>query len=171
MSHLQQQKQEQIQLHKALLTEKQTELSSLVVELQKKRAPEHLIRQQQALQSEVKAKQRLLNSLSGIDVQVVTNFSKLMRGLAAADMKEISIEGFSIVTGNMNITGKAKYSNSVPLWLTQIQATDELSGLSFEELNITDESAYYSFQLSNSNKSEANVNSAPEKSALEQVNE
>ncbi|MFT6986746.1 MAG: hypothetical protein ACJAT7_002590 [Psychromonas sp.] len=138
--------------HKALLTIKQTELAALVTELQNNRAPDSKIREQLALQTEIDAKQRLLGSLSGIELGRVVEFSELMRGLSLASMSAISIDHFSIIDGRLNISGQAKESDSVPLWLTKIQTTNELAGIAFEKIKISDIAGGFSFQLSNNPK-------------------
>lgn len=142
--------------HQALLAVKQGELAALVTKLQNNRAPDAKIRQQLALQAEVDAKQRLLGSLSGIDLAVVVSFSELMRGLSLASMSAISIDHFSIIDGRLNISGQAKESDSVPLWLTKIQTTNELAGIAFERIKIAENPRGFSFQLSNNpaNKTE-----------------
>ena len=141
---------EQLLAHKTLLTEQQLQLSDLVVELQKKRAPDEKLRQHAVLQSEVKAKQRLLASLAGIDVKDLVSFSELMRGLSFADMPNLTINHFSMVSGTLNIRGDAKHSDSVPLWLSNMQVTQELSALAFKALSIKEEKGFFTFQLTNS---------------------
>ncbi len=141
--------QQMTQQQKALLMIKESELSVLVTELQNNRAPESKIREQLALQAEVDAKQRLLGSLAGIELGIVVSFSELMRGLSLANMRTISIDNFSIIEGRLNISGQAKQSDSVPLWLTKIQTTKELAGIAFEKLKISDNAKGFSFQLSN----------------------
>jgi hypothetical protein len=138
--------------HKALLTKKQAELSGLVIQLQNKRAPEEKVRRQHNLQEEIAAKQRLLANLSGIELEMTVSFSQLMRGLSLADIRTISIDEFSIIDGRLNITGQAKYSDSVALWLTKVQSTKELADIGFEKLTISDnnDGGAFSFKLTNS---------------------
>jgi len=136
--------------HKALLVVKQEELAALVIKLQNNRPPASKIRQQLALQDEVVAKQRLLASLAGIELGVVVGFSELMRGLSLANMEAISIDNFSIMDGRLNISGQAKESDSVPIWLTKIQNTNELAGIAFEKIKLYENARGFSFQLSNS---------------------
>ncbi|WP_413701265.1 PilN domain-containing protein [Psychromonas sp. KJ10-10] len=124
-------------------------LSDLVQTLQKNRAPEDKLRLQQSLQEEVKAKQRLLTRLSGIDLQESVSFSELMRGLSYANMPEVTINHFSMVERTLNISGEAKQSDSVPLWLSNIQLTKELSSVAFKALSITENEGVFSFQLTN----------------------
>ena len=76
-----------------------------------------------------------------------------MLGLSLADMDEISIENFSIINGVLNISGQAKSSDSLPLWLTNMQKTEQLSGIAFKTLEIMDEKEGYSFKLTNKKKS------------------
>ena len=148
--------QEITQQHKLLLTKKQRELSALVMKLQSNRAPESKLRQQLVLQDEIKVKQRLLASLAGIELDVTISFSGLMRGLSLANTSAVSLDNFSIIDGRLNISGRAKQSDSVPLWLTKIQTTKELSGIAFEKLKISDSdhSKGFFFQLSNNLKTE-----------------
>ena len=148
--------QEIAQQNKALLTKKQSELSVLVTELQNNRAPESKVRKQLALQAEVEVKQRLLANLAGVELGVTVSFSELMRGLSLANMRSISIDNFSIIDGRLNISGQAERSDSVPLWLTKIQTTKELSGIAFEKLKISDadNAKGFFFQLSNNLKTE-----------------
>ena len=101
------------------------------------------------LEAEIAGKQRLLESLSGVEFGVVVSFSDLMRGLALANIDTLSIDKFSVQQGRLNISGKAKNSDSVPLWLTKIQATDELSEIAFKKLQIHDKENHFSFNLSN----------------------
>ncbi|WP_028862444.1 hypothetical protein [Psychromonas aquimarina] len=142
-------KQAAAQAHKKVLSEKQSELSLLITEVQKKRTPAHKTRELLALQDEIDAKQRLLGSLAGIDIGVVVSFSELMRGLSLADTNNVSINHFSVINGRLNISGLAKQSDSVPLWLSKIQKTDELADIAFSELQILGEAGHFSFQLSN----------------------
>lgn len=142
--------EQRVAQHKASLKLKEDDLLLLVAKLQKKRAPESKIREQLALQTEVETKQRLLQSLSGIELGITVSFSELMRGLSLARMGSISIDSFSIVEGRLNISGQAKESDSVPLWLSKVQATKELTGVAFETLKISDSGEGFSFQLSNS---------------------
>tara|TARA_R110001583_G_scaffold26571_1_gene95695 strand:+ start:9959 stop:10558 length:600 start_codon:yes stop_codon:yes gene_type:complete len=135
---------------KASMAEQQLILSDLVVVLQKNRAPESKLRLQSELLEEVKAKQRLLVRLSGIDLQESVSFSELMRGLSYANMPDLSIHHFSMVGHTLNISGNAKQSDSVPLWLTNIQQTKELSQVAFKALTITENEGVFNFQLSNS---------------------
>ncbi len=142
-------KQLAAQVHKKLLDERQDEFSLLITEMQNKRAPAHKTRELLALQDEINAKQRLLGSLAGIDIGVVVSFSELMRGLSLADTNNVSINHFSVINGRLNISGLAKQSDSVPLWLSKIQTTDELTDIAFSELQILGEAGHFSFQLSN----------------------
>lgn len=137
--------------HKIMMVEKKNELSQLVMQLQNNRAPKAKVNQQHDLEEEISARQNLLASLSGVELSMTISFSDLMRGLAHADMATISIERFSIIDGRLNITGKAKYSDSVALWLTKAQSTTELSDISFEKMAMeySDEQGMFSFQLIN----------------------
>jgi len=128
---------------------KQQQLSSLLTRLQSQRAPQSKLREQSLLEAEIAGKQRLLESLSGVEFGVVVSFSDLMRGLALANIDTLSIDKFSVQQGRLNISGKAKNSDSVPLWLTKIQATDELSEIAFKKLQIHDKENHFSFNLSN----------------------
>ena len=137
--------------HKVMMTEKQSELSQLVVQLQNNRAPEAKVKQQQNLEEEISARKNLLASLSGVELSMTLSFSDLMIGLSNADLATISIEQFSIIDGRLNIIGKAKYSDSVALWLTKAQSTAELSEISFEKMamNYMDEQQVFLFKLIN----------------------
>lgn len=131
-------------------TEQQVVLAQLVAELQKKRAPDDKLRLHSRLQSEVTAKQRLLASITGMDIEHRVSFSALMRGLSNANMDELTITYFSMVDGVLNITGDAKHSNSVPLWLANLQVTEDLSDIAFKALFIEETSGVFSFKLTNS---------------------
>lgn len=139
---------QKLQVQEARLTSKQDELNRLVVELQKNRAPESKIRAQFALQTEIEAKRQLLSSLGEIEIEVI-RFSDLMKGLSIANTEEVSIDNFSMVDGRLNISGFAKQGDSVPLWLSKIQNTDELLNIAFEQLNISEDSQGFTFLLSN----------------------
>jgi Tfp pilus assembly protein PilN len=141
---------EQLSVHKISISEQQLILANLVSELQNKRAPDNKLRMHSALQNEVKAKQRLLASLSGIDLKESVSFSSLMRGLSYSYMPDITINHFSMVGATLNITGEAKHSDSVPLWLSNIQLSKELSSISFKALSINENKGFFSFQLMNS---------------------
>ena len=145
--------EKQTLLHREILKEKEQQLSSLLTKLQSNRAPESKRRELTALQAEIKGKQALLASLANIELAVTASFSKLMLGLSLADMDEISIENFSIINGVLNISGQAKSSDSLPLWLTNMQKTEQLSGIAFKTLEIMDEKEGYSFKLTNKKKS------------------
>ncbi|MCP4324814.1 MAG: hypothetical protein GY787_23790 [Alteromonadales bacterium] len=136
--------------HKALIANQQLVLSDLVVELQKKRAPDEKLRLFSQLQNEITAKQRLLVTLAGIDVKESVSFSELMRGLSYADMPDLTINRFSMVAGILNISGDAKQSDSLPLWLSNIQLTKELSSVAFGSLLIEEQKGSFTFQLTNS---------------------
>ena len=137
--------------HKVMMTEKQSELSQLVMQLQNNRVPEVKVKQQRDLKEEITARQNLLASLSGVELSMTLSFSDLMIGLSNADLATISIEQFSIIDGRLNIIGKAKYSDSVALWLTKAQSTAELSEISFEKMamNYMDEQQVFLFKLIN----------------------
>lgn len=143
--------QDSVQQQKSIFVQKQSDLSVLSTELQNKRAPEIKVKEHLALQSEIAVKQQLLASLAGIDLGEELLFSQLMRGLSLAKTNAISIDDFSIVDRRLNISGQAKKSDSVPLWLSKIQMTKELSGIAFEKLKITDSQQRkgFFFQLSN----------------------
>lgn len=126
----------------------QSELSALVVKLQANRAPNEKVLEKQQLIAEVATKQRLLNNLNNVDLGLVVSFSELMLGLSHADIDQVSISTFSINNGKLNIQGKAMYSDSVPLWLTHVQATAELKDVSFTGVNITEQDNLFLFQLS-----------------------
>ncbi|WP_354623742.1 hypothetical protein [Psychromonas sp. MME2] len=147
--------QKKLRVHESVLTDKQNELSALVVELQKNRAPEHKVRRQLALQQEINAKQQLLASLDIIDIDVMS-FSVLMKGLSLASTDAVSIDNFSIINGRLNISGYAKQSDSVPLWLSKVQTTDELLDIAFEQINISESDNGFNFILSNMVKKEDN---------------
>ena len=142
--------QERLSEQQQVVTEQQVVLNQLVVELQKKRAPDDKLRLHSRLQNEVTAKQRLLASIAGIDVEDLVSFSALMRGLSYANMDDLTINHFSMVDGVLNIKGDAKHSNSVPLWLSNLQVTKELSGVAFKALSIEEASGFFSFKLTNS---------------------
>lgn len=139
--------EEETKLQSRLLTVKQDELLKLQNKLQKNHAPDAKIHEQLVLQNEVQAKQRLLDNLAGIEVANVVSFSELLRGLSLAHIKGISIESFSIIDGRLNIAGKAEKSDSVPLWLTKIQKTNELAGVAFQTLEISENAGVFYFQL------------------------
>lgn len=126
----------------------QSELSALVVKLQANRAPNEKVLEKQQLIAEVATKQRLLNNLNNVDLGLMVSFSELMLGLSHADIDQVSISTFSINNGKLNIQGKAMYSDSVPLWLTHVQATAELKDVSFTGVNITEQDNLFLFQLS-----------------------
>lgn len=142
--------QEQLANHKTSISNKQSELSSLVVELQKKRAPDEKLRLYSKLQNEVRAKQRIIASIEGIDVQDLVSFSALMRGLSYANMDNLTINHFSMIEGVLNVSGDAKHSDSVPLWLSNLQVTDELSAVAFKALSIEETDGFFHFKLTNS---------------------
>ena len=139
-----------------LRIKKQNKLSLFVTKLQNHRTPESELQQQLAIQDKIKAKQRLLASLAGIELHVTVSFSELMRGLSLANTSAVSIHDFSIIDGRLNISGQAKQSDSVPLWLTKLRTIKELSGVTFEKLKISDsgDSKGFFFQLSNNLKKE-----------------
>lgn len=137
-----------LKAQEAQLASQQDELNILVVELQKNRAPDSKVREQLALQTEIEAKRMLLASLGEIEIEVI-RFSDLMKGLSLAKTEDISIENFSMVDGRLNIAGFAKQGDSVPLWLSKIQTTDELMHVAFEQLNISENSQGFTFLLSN----------------------
>ena len=147
--------QQVVKQQQALLTKKQSELSVLSTQLQNnKTLPQEKVRQQRLLQKEVFDKRQLFASLTGIDANFLVKFSELMRGLSLANMKSISVNDFSIIGGRVSISGKAKLSDSVPLWLQKIQTSKELSGMAFEKLEISasDDGNGFVFQLSNALK-------------------
>ena len=126
----------------------QSELSALVVQLQANRAPSAKVLEKQQLTAEIATKRRLLNNLNNVDLGLVVSFSELMFGLSQADIDQVSISKFSINNGKLTIDGKAMYSDSVPLWLTHVQATTELKDVSFTGVNITEQDNLFLFQLS-----------------------
>ncbi|PKF62964.1 hypothetical protein CW745_05940 [Psychromonas sp. psych-6C06] len=137
-------------IQQSKIADQQLVLSDLVIELQKRRAPDEKLRLFSTLQNEVAAKQRLLATLSDIDVEDIVSFSALMRGLSDANMPDLSINQFSMVEGVLNISGDAKHSDSVPLWLSNMQVTKDLSGVAFKAITIKENRGFFSFQLSNS---------------------
>jgi len=141
---------EQLAMHKVALTNQQLKLSGLVAELQKKGKPDAQIRKHEALQKEVIAKQRLLTSIADIDMQDLVSFSALMRGLSNANMPDLTISHFSMAEGVLNISGDAKHSDSVPLWLANMQNPEELSGVAFSALSIEEITGFFTFKLTNS---------------------
>ncbi|GLS89484.1 hypothetical protein GCM10007916_05510 [Psychromonas marina] len=142
--------QEKLADQQTAISEQQVKLEQLVVELQKKRAPDDKLRLHSRLQNEVTAKQRLLASIAGIDVEDLVSFSALMRGLSYANMDDLTINHFAMHKGVLNIRGDAKHSNSVPLWLSNLQVTKELSGVAFKALSIEEADGVFSFKLTNS---------------------
>lgn len=142
---------EQLATHQSKVENQRLMLSELTVELQKRAVPDEKIRLHSVLQKEVNAKQRLLASIAGIDMQDLVSFSALMRGLSYANMPDLSINHFSMVKGILNIVGDAKHSDSVPLWLANMQLTKELSGVAFDTLSIEETKGFFTFQLTNSN--------------------
>lgn len=150
VSHQSQSLADKLLAHQKSVSGQQIELSDLVVELQQKRAPDDKLRLHSALEDEIKAKQRLLASIAGMDVTELVSFSELMRGLSYAYKSDLSINHFSMVSGVLNIAGDAKHSNSVPLWLSNIQVTKELSAVAFKSLSIEEEKGFFTFKLTNS---------------------
>jgi len=140
---------EQLAAHKVKAANQQLKLSELAVELQKMPKPDAKIRQHAALQKEVIAKQYLIASIADIDVQDLVSFSALMRGLSNANMPELTLNHFSMVEGVLNISGDAQHSNSVPLWLANMQKTKELSGVAFMALSIEEVENFFTFKLTN----------------------
>jgi len=142
--------QEKLAKHKVNNDQKQLVLTELVAELQKKRAPDEKLRLFSRLQNEVTAKQRILASIAGIDVEDLVSFSALMRGLSYANMDDLSLNHFAMKEGILNITGDAKHSDSVPLWLANLQVTNELSVVAFKAISIEEVNGFFSFKLTNS---------------------
>ncbi|MEH6454041.1 MAG: hypothetical protein V7782_13485 [Psychromonas sp.] len=141
--------QEKIQSQQNGTQQKQQQLTQLLARLQSQRAPQSKLRELSALEAEIAGKQRLLRSLSGVELAELVSFSDLMRGLSLANIDNLSIDQFSVLEGRLNITGKARKSDSVPLWLTKVQATDELSKIAFTQLNLHDKKSYFLFNLTN----------------------
>lgn len=139
--------------NKAMAAEKllvlQDNLSMLVVKMQANRAPQSKVYEKEKLTREVAAKRHLLSNLEQIDLGLVVSFSELMLGLSKADIEQVSINKFSIRNGKLNIEGKASKSDSVPLWLTNIQSTTELHAVSFRAVNITEKENAFLFKLTN----------------------
>ncbi|TEW56742.1 hypothetical protein E2R68_01490 [Psychromonas sp. RZ22] len=133
----------------AKLLAKKHELSQLLVQLQANRVPEEKLRKKEHLSKQVADKQRLVTNLNQIDLGLVVSFSELMLGLSKADTEQISLSEFSIVNGKLNIKGQASYSDSVPRWLTRVQATTELHMVSFTTVDITQQKNIFLFELSN----------------------
>lgn len=125
------------------------ELSLLTVKLQANTPPADKVREKNQLSVEVAAKQILLSNLNKIDLGLVVSFPELMLGLSKVDLDQVSIDQFSIVDGKLNIQGKAKYSDSVPLWLTRTQSIQELQKIAFEGVEITQQDGVFLFQLNN----------------------
>ncbi len=141
---------EKLVVQETNISEQQLTLANLKDKLQKNRAPDEKIRQHSVLQNELVAKQSVIASFSSIDVQDVVSFSVLMRGLSYANMSDLTIKHFSMTAGILNISGNAKHSDSVPLWLSNIQVTKELSNVAFKALSIKEETGFFTFQLTNS---------------------
>lgn len=136
--------------HQTKVEDKQVVLSDLVAELQKKRAPDDKLRLYSRLQNEVSGKQRILASIAGIDVEDLVSFSALMRGLSYANLDDLTINHFSMKDGVLNIKGDAKQSDSVPIWLSNVQVTKELSVVAFKAISIEENDGFFSFKLTNS---------------------
>ncbi len=141
---------DQIVAQETNLSDQQLTLANLKDKLQKNRAPDGKIRQHRVLQNELVAKQSVIASFSSIDVQDLVSFSVLMRGLSYANMSDLTIKHFSMTAGILSISGNAKYSDSVPLWLSNIQVTKELSNVAFKALSIKEATGFFTFQLTNS---------------------
>lgn len=127
----------------------QQQLADMVVQLQANRPPQSKVLEQQKLNDEVASKQRLLGNLQQIDLGLVVSFSQLMRGLSKADIEQVSINQFVINNGKLAIRGNALHSDSVPKWLTQVQATKELQAVAFTGVQIVEDKQRFKFQLSN----------------------
>lgn len=127
----------------------QQQLAGLVVQLQANRPPQSKVLALQKLRDEVASKQRLLGNLQQIDLGFLVSFSQLMRGLSKADIDQVSINQFVINNGKLAIRGDALQSDSVPRWLTQVQATSELKAVAFTGVEIVKNKNRFKFQLSN----------------------
>lgn len=127
----------------------QKQLADAVVQLQAKRPPQGKVQTKQKLVEEVASKQRLLRNLQQIDLGLVVSFSELMLGLSKADIEQVSIAKFAINNGKLSIAGNALHSDSVPMWLTQLQTTSELKEVAFTGVEIVEDKHRFKFQLSN----------------------
>lgn len=146
---------QKMQSQESKLVAKQEQLNLLVIELKKNRAPDSKVREQLALQKDIQAKQQLMVTLSEIDIEIIS-FSELMKGLSMATTDAISINKFSIIDGRLNIAGYAKQGDSVPLWLSKVQTTDELMHIAFEQINISEDKQGFTFSLTNSHEKKNN---------------
>ena len=144
--------------HEQLLVAKQNELNQVIMVLKNNTARELKLSEKLAINAEISAKQKLLSNLSGIDIGENMSFPILMKGLSLANMNTININAFSIIDGRLNISGTAKYSDSVALWLNQFQEIKELSNVSFDKLILSarNNRQDFSFKLTNKRKAQAN---------------
>jgi len=144
--------------HKQLLVTKQAELNHVIAVLKDNSERALKVNEKLALNAEISAKQKLLSTLSKLDSGEGMNFPILMKGLSLANMNTINIHAFSIIDGHLDISGTAKYSDSVALWLNQFQEIKELSNVSFNKLILSARRNHhdFSFKLTEHPKAQTN---------------
>ncbi|MFV0576256.1 MAG: MSHA biogenesis protein MshI [Vibrio sp.] len=88
------------------------------------------------LQEDIKAKQEALTAIAGFDTKKQAGYSGVMKGLAAINRDDISLNKIDITDDKMNIEGLARSPEVVPSWLQQFKDELNLVGRSFTNLSI-----------------------------------
>jgi len=114
-----------------LYSEKTTKLNTLTSQRDNRKQDTLLVSQVEKLQTEVRAKQLLLEELKGREQLKNHGFSSLMLELAQNHKPNLWLTRINISENKVRMEGRASESQIVPAWMRQLRHSDYFAGRNF----------------------------------------
>ena len=130
---------------KFLIVTKQEDLSSLSIKLVKQQMPIQKVQEVLELEKQIEFYQNISQNRS----LEHKNYSIVMNELFLSKTDSINIKNFVIRNGKLDISGNALNSNSVPLWLLNMQSKKLLSEHSFDNFTLSGSDGHFRLNLQN----------------------
>lgn len=114
-----------------LYSQKTSQLSALTQARDNRKQDNNLVAQVEKLQTEVRAKQLLLQELKGREQLKNHGFSSLMQDLADNHDPNLWLTRINIHEKNVRIEGMTSRSQAVPAWIRQLRGAEYFVGQNF----------------------------------------
>lgn len=125
------------------LTEKAAELAAVTTNTP-------LLKKIDKTKADIIQKDTILEALKH-QFAVNVGFAELFTGLAEIEMKDVWLTDIKSKSGKLSFTGKALDAETVPQWITAIEASPIFMGQSFSTLELLREDTLVTFTLHNDN--------------------
>ena len=116
--------------------QQEKELKKLQVEAKNHRPTPSKLKAVERLEADIRAKQASMAAIRHYDESLQEGYSGVMDALALLGRNDISVSRIEMDRSTLNLTGLARSPGSVPAWIKQFKDEINLTGRTFEKLNM-----------------------------------